>query len=129
MSIATQTSIGRRVRFTIDHLLPVVIGGTNDFDNLALACFHCNRRKSNKQIAFDTLTQQNVELFNPRFHEWADHFIWSSDGLTIEPLTAIGRATAELLDLNRERIQAIRAADVVVSRHPPPQDPVQKASR
>ncbi len=112
------------VRFTIDHLLPVASGGTNTLDNLALACFHCNRRKSDKQAAFDSVTQQEVALFNPRAHEWSEHFIWSSDGLTIEPLTATGRATIELLELNRDRIQDIRAADVAVNRHPPPQDPI-----
>ena len=115
------------VRFTIDHLLPVAEGGTDALDNLALACFHCNRRKSNMQTALDPVTQQEVALFNPRTHVWAAHFIWSSDGLTIEPLTPTGRATLELLELNRERIQDIRAADVAVKRHPPPQDPIQEA--
>ncbi len=116
------------VRFTIDHLLPVAEGGTDEFDNLALACFHCNRRKSNKRKASDSVTQNDVELFNPRLHEWSEHFIWSTDSLTIKPLTATGSATISLLDLNRERIQAIRAADVVANRHPPPQDSIQKAS-
>ncbi len=116
------------VRFTIDHLLALAEGGTNEFANLALACFHCNRRKSDRQIAFDTVTNQNVLLFNPRLHEWMEHFIWSSDGMIIVPLTTTGRASIDLLDLNRKRIQAIRAADVVVNRHPPPQDPIQKVS-
>lgn len=96
------------VRFTIDH---VVAGGPDSLDNLALACFHCNRRKSDKQF-----------LFNPREHRWSDHFRWSSDGLRILSLTEIGRVTVELLELNRERILPIRQADVVVHRHPPPDD-------
>lgn len=114
------------VRFTIDHSTPLTEGGTNALDNLALACFHCNRRKSDKQTAFDAVTGQQVALFNPRLHHWAEHFIWSSDRLTIVPLTATGRATIELLQLNRERIRYIRAADVAVNRHPPPQDPIEQ---
>lgn len=113
------------VRFTIDHLMPIAEGGTDAPENLALACFHCNRRKSNKQIVFDQTTGQTIPLFNPRQHEWAEHFIWSRDGLMILPLTATGRVTIDLLELNRERIRHIRAADVEVNRHPPEQDPVQ----
>lgn len=114
------------VRFTIDHLTATSEGGEDEFENLALACFHCNRRKSNKLVALDAQTGQTLTLFNPRFHSWAEHFIWSSDGLRIVPLTATGRATADLLELNRERILRIRAADVSVHRHPPEGDPIQK---
>ena len=60
-------------------------------------------------------------------HNWVDHFIWSSDGLRIVPRTAIGRVTASLLQLNRERILYIRAADVTVDRHPPFDDPIQSS--
>ena len=113
------------VRFTIDHLLPVAEGGEETLENLALACFHCNRRKSDKQSAVDTATGQSVPLFNPRQHQWAEHFIWSADGLRTVPLTAIRRVTVELLELNRERVLRIRAADVEVERHPPKHDPVE----
>jgi hypothetical protein len=74
------------VRFTIDHLTPAAEGGTNEPENLALACVHCNRRKSNKRSVFDQTTDRTVPLFNPRLHEWAEHFVWSRDGLTILPL-------------------------------------------
>jgi len=40
-------------------------------------------------------------------------------------LTAIGRATAALLEFNRERALLIRSADVSVNRHPPEGDPIQ----
>jgi 5-methylcytosine-specific restriction endonuclease McrA len=30
---------------TVDHLLPRVLGGRNDFDNLLTACFLCNQEK------------------------------------------------------------------------------------
>lgn len=107
------------VRFTIDHVLP---GGASSPENLALACFHCNRRKSDKNKAIDPETNKTVQIFNPRAHIWKAHFAWSSDGLRIVPLTSIGRATTALLELNRERILFIRQADVVVNRHPPIDD-------
>ena len=110
------------VRFTVDHIVPLADGGGDNFDNLALACFHCNRRKSARQVAFDPQTGQEVEIFNPRVHSWSDHFKWSDDGLLIVPFTSIGRATSSLLDLNRERVLPIRGADVLVGRHPPSTD-------
>jgi hypothetical protein len=112
------------VPFTIDHVEPLSLGGSNSFDNLALACFHCNRCKSNALRAFDPETGEAVNLFNPRQDSWAKHFIWSQDGLFIIALTATGRATLAKLDLNRERILRIRAEDKRVARHPPKGDPV-----
>ncbi|MDQ3712415.1 MAG: HNH endonuclease [Acidobacteriota bacterium] len=106
------------VRFTIDHIIP---NGDDSIENLALACFHCNRRKSNKTEILDTKTNEIISLFNPREHFWNEHFIWSNK-ILIVPKTTIGRVTIELLKLNRERILRIREADVVVNRHPPPKD-------
>jgi 5-methylcytosine-specific restriction endonuclease McrA len=33
------------VEFTMEHLVPIAAGGETALDNLALACFSCNRRK------------------------------------------------------------------------------------
>jgi len=115
------------VRFTIDHVLPTAEGGEDAPENLALACFHCNRRKSDKRSGVDLETGQTVPLFNPRLHNWSEHFIWSTDGLRIISLTNIGRVTSSWLELNRERILRIRAADVSVARHPPSDDPIQES--
>jgi hypothetical protein len=41
-------------------------------------------------------------------------------------LTPTGKSTIGILDLNRERIINIRAADKAINRHPPPEDPIQK---
>lgn len=114
------------VRFTMDHLIAVAAGGSDSLDNLALACFFCNRRRSFRQTAIDPETGDEVSLFNPRNDRWAEHFIWSADGLRIVPLTAVGRATAALLAFNRERVLLIREADIAVRRHPPEDDPIQK---
>ena len=58
------------VRFNIDHVIPFSLGGSDDFDNLTLACFHCNRRKTNRLATIDPESQVEVPLFNPRKDSW-----------------------------------------------------------
>lgn len=113
------------VRFTVDHVVPISLGGSDNLENLALACFHCNRRKWNYIEAINPESGQTVELFNPRLSLWSKHFIWSGDRLSIIGLTPTGAATVAALDLNRERVVLIRAADVEIGRHPPESDPIQ----
>jgi HNH endonuclease len=113
------------VRFTVDHVVPLSKGGVDSLDNLALACFHCNRRKSDHLVGIDPESGIEVPLFNPRRDRWSNHFIWSVDGLLIVGLTATGRATIAELSLNRERVIQIRAADKKVGRHPPGNDQIQ----
>lgn len=113
------------VRFTADHIIPLDQNGSDDLNNLALACFHCNRRKSNKLTGIDPESGAEVPLFNPRRTQWHQHFIWSADTLSILGLTPTGRAAVEALALNRDRVIAIRAADKEINRHPPPGDPIQ----
>ncbi|WP_292709618.1 MULTISPECIES: HNH endonuclease [unclassified Nostoc] len=71
------------VQFTVDHIMPLSLGGTDNLENLALACFHCNRRKTNRLTATDHQSGEEVLLLNPRQHIWSEHFIWSADGLLI----------------------------------------------
>jgi len=113
------------VPFTVDHVIPLGKGGKNSIENLALACFHCNRQKSAKVIVIEEESGAEVFLFNPRIDYWEEHFIWSTDALTIIGLTATGRATITALTFNRQRIINIRAADQEVGRHPPASDPIQ----
>ncbi len=113
------------IPFTVDHILPLAEGGDDTIDNLALACFHCNRYKSDRQSVFDSSTEKEIPLFNPRQMFWAEHFIWSADGLLVLSQSAIGRVTIALLKLNRERILRLRLDDIFVNRHPPATDPRQ----
>jgi hypothetical protein len=103
------------VRFTVDHIVPLSQGGTDDLENLCLACFHCNRRKSDLLTGIDPITGTIVPLFHPRQEIWNDHFTWSRDNLYLLGLTPTGRATVALLECNRKRIVRIRAADVMVA--------------
>lgn len=101
------------VLFTIDHIIPVSKEGKDELENLALACFHCNRYKSNKQFV------NNIKVFNPRKMSWNEHFSWSEDYLQILHQTEIGQVTIESLQMNRPRIIQIRKDDILVNRHPP----------
>jgi 5-methylcytosine-specific restriction endonuclease McrA len=112
------------VPFTVDHVIPLSKGGENSTDNLALACFHCNRQKSDKTTAFDEDYNTEVSLYNPRIDIWQEHFIWSADTLYIIGLTPIGKVTIFTLGFNRQRIVSIRAADKDIKRHPPVNDPI-----
>jgi hypothetical protein len=109
----------------MDHVTPLSTGGTDEYDNLALSCFHCNRKKGDRTSAVDPISGEEVPLYNPRLNDWKKHFVWSNNGLQIVGITAIGRATVTALELNRERVINIRLADRAVGRHPPVHDPVQ----
>ena len=74
-----------------DHIIPLKHGGATTADNLALACFWCNRLKGSDLAALDPQADQITPLFNPRLHTWSDHF--RLDDAEIVPLTPEGRAT------------------------------------
>ena len=113
---------------TIDHIFPCSLGGTDEINNLALACRCCNERHYNFITGIDPQTEQEESLFNPRISQWSKHFIWTVDGTQIIGLTPIGRATCERLDLNDERhndhfIQRSRRLWKQGGWHPPKDDP------
>lgn len=117
-------------RFTIDHILPQSVGGLDDEDNLALACHRCNERHYNFTTGIDPETKQSVPLFNPRQCTWAEHFIWTADGLRIIGITAIGRATCTKFDFNDDNhddgaILDARWFWIQGGWHPPDNDPRQ----
>jgi hypothetical protein len=109
---------GQEASFHIDHVVPVVAGGPTEIENLALACVSCSLRKGHRQTAVDPETGLEVRLFDPRREEWTAHFRW--DGVRVQALTPTGRATVDLLRLNRPLICEIRAEETARGRHPPP---------
>ncbi len=108
----------------MERVIPISLGGDDRFENLALCCFACNRRKSGQIDGRDPQTNKIVRLFNPRIDKWHEHFAWAKDKLTIIGLTPIGRATVKTLELNRARVISIRKADLEIGRHPPENDPI-----
>ena len=103
----------------LDHLIPPGHGGSDDEENLWLACSLCNTFKSDQVEAGDRLTGQVVRLYNPRRDRWSDHFQWSSDGILIVGRTPIGRASVDALQLNNEYAVNVRAIWIRVGLHPP----------
>lgn len=73
-------------------------GGSDDFDNLALACAECNLHKGSNLTGIDPQSNQITRLFDPRRDNWQEHFAW--DGLRLVGLTDVGRTTARVLAMN-----------------------------
>lgn len=94
-------------RHEIDHVIPVKHGGKDSENNLAWACFHCNRYKGSDVGAFSVKTGQLTPLFNPRKQSWHKHF--ALDMGTITAKTEIGRVTIMVLQLNRPARVQVRA--------------------
>jgi hypothetical protein len=91
-----------------DHVIAEQHQGKTSMDNLAFACFHCNRRKGPNVASVDSENGQIVPLFNPRVHLWAEHF--RAEGPRVVPVSQIGRVTVALLRLNSpERLQVRQA--------------------
>jgi hypothetical protein len=103
----------------IDHIIPVAAGGSNELENLWLACRPCNQYKGTQICGRDPQTGRAVRLFNPRRQDWHRHFAWSDDGTQIIGLTACGRATVAALNLNNPFAVETRRYWVLAGWHPP----------
>lgn len=87
----------------VDHIVAQKHQGKTVAENLALACWRCNRHKGSDLGSFDPATSRFSFLFNPRTQSWPTHFE-TSEGL-INGLTPEGRTTTTLLQINRpERV-------------------------
>lgn len=103
----------------IEHLIAHALGGSDEEENLWLACGWCNRHKSFRSSSLDALTQTTVPLFNPRFQLWKEHFQWDDEGVRIIGLTPVGRATVEALSRNHPLQIKVRRNWVKAGWHPP----------
>ena len=107
------------MRFTVDHIIPEVLGGKSKPENLCLACWDCNLAKGTRIAAVDPDTQALVPLFHPRRDGWLEHFWWTDEGKIIEGKTPVGRATVNAVELNRSVVVEARQRWVEVGWHPP----------
>jgi hypothetical protein len=103
----------------VEHIIPIALGGTDDEENLWLACPWCNVYKLTKTHGFDHISQETVSLFNPRQQNWLEHFEWDSDQATILGITPCGRATVNALRFNESHTLDLRRRFVRVGWYPP----------
>jgi len=107
------------VPLAVDHIVPLAAGGTDHPPNLCLACYRCNEFKGAQTTGMDSLTSMVNPLFHPNQQNWSDHFAWSQDGLSIVPLTAVGRVTIDILRMNDAWLQQARRIWMLAGIHPP----------
>ena len=88
------------VRYHLDHVIPKSLGGTNDVENLALACPTCNYHKANHLLGMDEQGLGGPPLFNPRKDLWDQHFDFEHTTLQLMGKTAEGRGTINRLRMN-----------------------------
>jgi hypothetical protein len=94
------------LRHHIEHITARQHGGSDDAGNLALACHRCNVHKGTNLTGIDPQTAQVSPLFNPRRDQWSDHFAFQ--GARINGISAIGRATVQVLNMNDARRLELR---------------------
>jgi hypothetical protein len=102
----------------IDHIRSQKHHGATTLDNLCWACARCNDFKGSDVASYDSLTGELVPLFNPRTDAWKEHFEWQ--GPHLRGKTKIGRATAELLQVNLEERVNHRRLLILAGLFPPP---------
>lgn len=95
-----------------DHIIAIQHRGATALENLALACFPCNRHKGSNIGSYDEVTGELTRLFHPRRDRWRDHFDLANG--EIIPKTDIGRVTAFILRFNTpERIIERKLAEAL----------------
>jgi hypothetical protein len=92
----------------VEHIIPKVHGGTDDLENLALACIDCNLHKGTNLTGIDPQTGQLKQLFHPRRQHWDEHFELHEGCLVGK--TPIGRTTIRVLDMNSDDQISIRSS-------------------
>ena len=100
-------------------MIPHADGGSDDEENLWLACRLCNTYKCDHRLGFDPETEARVPVFDPSRQVWTDHFAWSTDGTRVIGRTPCGRATTACLQLNNEIAVVVRREWVAAGWHPP----------
>lgn len=102
--------------FEIDHIRAEKHRGSTTPDNLCYSCFDCNRHKGSDLASYDPLTDDLTRLYHPRNDDWDVHF--RLNGVMIVPLTAIGRVTVFLLQLNSHEQQVRRSELLDIGEYP-----------
>lgn len=99
-----------------DHIVAIKHGGQTVIENLAWACFACNRRKGSDLASIDPEGRQISRLFHPRIDRWNEHF--AIEGARIVGTTPVGRATMALLGFNHPGNVKVRRLLIRLQRWP-----------
>lgn len=99
--------------FHVEHIIAKQHGGRTLLDNLAFACWYCNLKKGPNLTGIDPVSGAVVLIFNPRVHDWSDHFdlklaFGTPPGIEVTGLTSIGRATLRVLGMNEQMRSILR---------------------
>lgn len=100
----------------VDHIRSRKHDGPTVADNLAFACFHCNRHKGTDLGSISNRSGQFVRFYHPRQDRWDEHFDLT-DG-RIEPLTEVGAVTVRVLEMNHPERVAFRKLLGSIGRYP-----------
>lgn len=92
----------------MEHIIAKKHGGTDDDENLAIACFHCNCHKGSDLAGLDPESKVLTRLFHPRKDHWHSHFVWH--GVEIRGISSIGRTTVAVLQMNSRAQREVREA-------------------
>lgn len=86
----------------VDHILSEKHGGLTTSENLALACFFCNRNKGSDIGSIrDSDDPTLIRFFNPRMDLWEIHFEQDSQAHIVGK-TDVGRVTVRIFGFNAE---------------------------
>ena len=88
----------------VEHITPIVAGGTSTAEYLALSCRSCNSFKGSRSSSIDPESGHEERFYHPRQDRWEEHFSVDSNSFEIVALTRIGRVTALCLKIN-SRVQ------------------------
>jgi hypothetical protein len=101
--------------FHVEHIIARQHGGTDEADNLCLACSECNWAKGPNLAGL--LDGKLYPLFHPRRQSWSRHFRW--DGTTLVGKTKSGIVTVQVLDMNKASRIMLRENLLFEERFPP----------
>jgi hypothetical protein len=103
--------------FHVEHIIARKHRGGDEPRNLAWSCHECNLSKSSNLSGRDVISGRIVVLFNPRRQRWSRHFKWR--GALLIGLTACGRATIDVLNINAPHRVDLRQLLIVAGLFPP----------
>jgi hypothetical protein len=103
--------------FHVEHVIAKQHHGSDDAENLCLACSECNWAKGPNLAGH--LDGKIYPLFHPRRQVWKRHFRWEQTSLVGR--TNSGIVTVQVLHINKPTRIMLRENLLFESRFPPPE--------